>query len=193
MLLQSAYDVPRASKKVGAPGWIESERYAIEAKADGPSTVPQLQEMLRALLRDRFKLQSHYETEEVDGFVMSAAKNGPKLKASTGHEENAGIHFGPPPEPGQNVVTAVNVPFSQFFKVVNEVVVHNVLGSLAVDQTGIEGNFDITLGPFVERQDPRIPGPTIFEAFQQIGLRLDRKKISVQTFMIDHVEKPTPD
>ena len=192
MLLHAAYGVRRTEKKPGAPGWIERDQFAIEAKAGRPTTAVQLQEMVRTLLRDRFKLEFHRETQQVDGFVLSVAKNGPKLKTATGRAEYTGIHYGPPPEPGQNIVNAVNVPFSDFFKNISEVVLPNVLAKPVIDETHIDGNYDITLGPFLERQDnPRFSGRTIFEAFQDLGLHLEPQKVAVELFVIDHAEKPT--
>jgi uncharacterized protein (TIGR03435 family) len=191
MLLENAYGVPRASKKVAAPDWIESERFVIEAKSDRPSTGRELQEMVRTLLVERFKLSFHYEMQQADGLVLSMAKGGLRIKQTSRQDEEPRIRYSAP-EPGLEVVTTVNAPFPQFFREVAEIQLHNLFGLPAIDKTGLEGNYDITLGPFVARNEPRFSGPTIFEAFQELGLRLDRGKIPLQVIVIDHVEKPTP-
>src|SRR5262249_4188318 len=50
--------------------------YQFQAVASDPSRVTkaELQEMLQTLLRDRFKLRSHRETRQLDGFLMVVAK-----------------------------------------------------------------------------------------------------------------------
>jgi len=65
----------------GAPPWISSERYTIDAKADA-SVSPEMMNgpMLQALLEDRFKLALHRETREVSVYALTVARNGFKLK-----------------------------------------------------------------------------------------------------------------
>ena len=61
----------------GEPGWLQSERFNIEAKTDSPvSQRMMLGPMLRALLEDRFKLKIHRETREVPTYELTVAKGG---------------------------------------------------------------------------------------------------------------------
>ena len=53
----------------------------MDAKTDPGVTDGQLREMFRSLLRDRFRLSAHLTTREVEGYVLSAGKNKPKLRA----------------------------------------------------------------------------------------------------------------
>jgi uncharacterized protein (TIGR03435 family) len=46
------------------------------------TTKEQFKEMLRNFIVDRFKLKYHVDTKEVAGYVLVAAKGGPKLKES---------------------------------------------------------------------------------------------------------------
>src|SRR5262249_20800976 len=41
----------------GGPAWLDTDRYDIEAKADGPHNLEELHLMFQNLLADRFKLQ----------------------------------------------------------------------------------------------------------------------------------------
>jgi len=63
----------------GGPGWMNTERYDIEAKAERPSSIEELHKMFQNLLADRFKLQFHRETRELPLFDLVVDKNGPKL------------------------------------------------------------------------------------------------------------------
>ena len=79
----------------------------------------------------------------------------------------------------------------------------NALGNLnrpVVDQTGLTGNFDFVLefapeiaigeNPGNSQSDPG--GPTFGEALkEQLGLKLDSQKGTVDYIHIDHVERPT--
>jgi uncharacterized protein (TIGR03435 family) len=63
-----------------------------------------------------------------------------------------------------------------------------------VDQTALDGRFDFTLEWTRESNNaaPADPGPTIQEALQdQLGLKLKSTKVSMDTLVIDHVERPS--
>jgi uncharacterized protein (TIGR03435 family) len=64
----------------GGPAWIDSDRYTIDAKAEGSSN-PGNDDGADAsgLLEDRFKLKHHREIRQVPIYVLTAAKGGIKL------------------------------------------------------------------------------------------------------------------
>lgn len=73
-LITEAYHV-RPEALSGAPGWTESERFDIVAKAP-PSTSPEnLRRMMLALLRERFQLAAHTEQRVSPAFALIAGKN----------------------------------------------------------------------------------------------------------------------
>ena len=80
MLLQNAYSV-QAYQILGGPAWLDSERYAIEAKATGSADRAQIFLMLQALLEERFQLKIHRETREMPVFALVASRHGIKLSA----------------------------------------------------------------------------------------------------------------
>ena len=66
----------------GGPDWVRSERYTIEAVADGPADAMTMRgPMLRALLERRFQLKVHIESEQVDAYALTVADGGLKIKA----------------------------------------------------------------------------------------------------------------
>src|SRR5262249_24039197 len=71
MVIALAYDVPTAllypyeGKVVIGPDWINSEVFAIEAKAESPTSEAQLKLMLQTLLAERFKLKLHRENRDM--------------------------------------------------------------------------------------------------------------------------------
>jgi uncharacterized protein (TIGR03435 family) len=77
----------------GAPDWLKSDRWDINAKAEGNFPPPTIdgpdarRDMLRTLLVDRFKLSAHRATKEMPIYGLVTARTdktlGPKLHQST--------------------------------------------------------------------------------------------------------------
>jgi bla regulator protein BlaR1 len=64
----------------GGPGWINSERYQVDAKAESPQSQGMMHgPMLQTLLEERFKLKIRRETREVPAYALTVAKGGAKL------------------------------------------------------------------------------------------------------------------
>jgi uncharacterized protein (TIGR03435 family) len=91
-VIREAYDLwgGREEMVSGGPKWLDTDRYYITAKLDAtvadklkklsPDERKKTQEqMVRALLADRFKLETHGETRPFPVYEMTIAKNGLKL------------------------------------------------------------------------------------------------------------------
>jgi uncharacterized protein (TIGR03435 family) len=162
----------------GAPGWIDSERYDIAAKADssGKTSYEDEKSLLRALLADRFALMSHVETRESAVYSLRIGKNGPKL---TPHDDGTGTtarttcgHM-----IGRRVTTAV------LATMLSRLLEHDVS-----DQTGLSGKYDFQLdwtpnaGPCRDSPDDKAGSseyPSIFTAVQErLGSGWSRQRVS---------------
>jgi len=80
-IVKFAYDV-EDFRVSGGPGWINSDRYDIEAKVEGKPTSFDLalqRRRLQTLLQDRFNLAIHRETKELPIYALTVAKGGFKL------------------------------------------------------------------------------------------------------------------
>ena len=66
--------------QIAGPAWMNNDRWDILAKLPDSASQNQAPEMLRSLLIERFKLQTHEETREQNVYVVSVAKEGLKLK-----------------------------------------------------------------------------------------------------------------
>src|SRR5579862_614480 len=63
----------------GGPSWIHSDRWEIQATAEGqPSREMMFGPMLQKLLEDRFALKLHRETRQVPIYALKVAKGGLK-------------------------------------------------------------------------------------------------------------------
>jgi uncharacterized protein (TIGR03435 family) len=88
-LIEQAWDLTD-DMLVGAPKWMDSDRFDIVAKASSalfesatPGQDPDIDfdavmVMLRSLLAEKFKLKTHFENRPVSAYTLMAAK--PKLK-----------------------------------------------------------------------------------------------------------------
>jgi uncharacterized protein (TIGR03435 family) len=73
-------EVPEKTR-IDGPGWLSSERYTIEAKAERAVDRGMMQgPMLQIILEDRFLLKVHRENREIPVYALALAKGGPKLK-----------------------------------------------------------------------------------------------------------------
>src|SRR5579862_81475 len=70
----------------GAPAWLDTDRYIIEAKTESDATSEMMQgPMLQALLEDRFHLKVHRASKQVPVYELTVVKGGPKLKPFDHH------------------------------------------------------------------------------------------------------------
>jgi uncharacterized protein (TIGR03435 family) len=216
-LILMAYQI-KDSQLSGVPGWVDSERYDIAAKGEGPASPEQLQLMMQALLADRFKLSLRRETKEMPVYALVVAKNGPKLhenKEAEAENEDAKRDVAKPRDPnmpppkrpgmmrgGRGMLSGQAMPLSVLADSLSR-----QLGRVVLDKTGLTGLYDFELkwtpdesqGQMLKAPDgadsaPPLDasGPTIFTGVQeQLGLKLESQKGPVEMFVIDHVEKPT--
>ena len=175
----------------GGPGWIDSKRYDVEAKADSldllnsPRPNPkQYDSMVQALLADRFKLVVHMETKESPVYELSVAKGGSKLHESKpGEQTSYGANFGDIDAESLSIATLADLISQQ-------------LNRTIVDKTGLTGRYDIKLkwaSDLPPAGDSALDtAPGLSTALQeQLGLKLTSTKGPVQTLVIDRVELPS--
>jgi uncharacterized protein (TIGR03435 family) len=68
----------------GGPDWVRSEHYTIDAVADGAADAATMSgPMLRDLLKRRFQLKLHVETEQIPAWALTVAPGGLKMKEGT--------------------------------------------------------------------------------------------------------------
>ena len=171
MLITFAYQI-QGYQLVGGPDWINGERYDIVAKMEGdpPAVIPgpgadHMMLATRTLLADRFKLKIHKETRELDIYALTMAKAGGK--------------------PGPKLIPA--------------------RGGCSPEELAADWQLEFELEFQPEVQPGQLPpgaasppidpdAPSFFTAIQeQLGLKLDASKGPVEVWVIDSIERPTPD
>lgn len=220
-LLRQAYAV-QDFQIVGGPNWLASDRFDIVAKPpDGMTGPEQIRPMLRALLAERFKLVTHNETREMPIYSLVVAradgKLGPKLsdaKVDCEARLSAARRGGPPldfPAPGQPIecgfmmgpgnMNVGGMPMLELARSLSPIV-----GRIVIDKTGLKGRYDFQMtyapegrgfgaGPVGADAPPVDPNtPSLFTALQeQLGLKLESERGSVDVVVIDRVEQPSED
>jgi bla regulator protein blaR1 len=202
MLIMYAYGAPAAFQVYGGPSWIGTERWDIQAKADG-ETPPRdrFLQMLRALLEDRFQLNVRRDTKEMPVYELVVAKSGSKLA----------LHSGDPPKPEDRLRMGFgSMRFQDSGLGLLAYQLSLQLGRKVTDKTGLTGQYDFTLEWSPEpgqgglesiglppdpslKSPPADPNrPSLFTAVQeQLGLRLDSKKGQVDVIVTESVERPS--
>jgi len=86
MYLCIAYAMADCGEQISGPGWMDSEKYDIDAKIPPGTSKAQYQKMLQNLLTERFKLVLHHATRLLPVYELVVAKDGPKFKESVPKE-----------------------------------------------------------------------------------------------------------
>jgi uncharacterized protein (TIGR03435 family) len=192
-LLFNAFPIKPSVTIPGMPGWGNSARFDVDAKADDQIAVAmaklpreewwkQEQLMIQALLTDRFKLRVHTEIREGPIYELVVAKGGFKLNPAPDSEHPSGYSWSP-----EKVEIRTGPIGSLAFALSDD------LARKVVDKTGLTGNYDIDLKWTPDdKQSADNAGPSLFTALEeQLGLKLESAKGPVYVFIIDHVEKPS--
>src|SRR5262252_2351519 len=102
LLIKTAYGV-HDSQIVNGPSWIDSDRWDINAKAEGykdPKTFrDQSRLMVRPLLADRFKLVMHHEQRELPVYALVVAKANGEFGPNFRHNDERDCDKAAPPIP----------------------------------------------------------------------------------------------
>jgi uncharacterized protein (TIGR03435 family) len=202
LLILSAYKI-EDFQLAGAPDWVDSERYDIDARTDTANAPNEIKgSMLQALLEDRFQLKLHGETKDAPVYFLTVAKSGLKLTAGpcVTRDSNAPIVRGPSQTTfcgffgvGDNFMRATSTTAQALSEELSSILRRKVL-----DRTGFAGRFDVNLKWAPDGVAPGNPAlaspdlPSIFTALEeQLGLKLESGKAPIDVLVIDRIERPS--
>lgn len=206
---------------VGGPDWLTTERYDITAKADrvyapGPEGAPlEVIAMARMLLEERFGFRLRPESRELPIYTLRLARDDGRLGNGMRRVEvdcEAEARRGaaqsiPQDQPRPKSACTVQVSSAALMgrgltAVQIATAISRISGSgidrPVIDRTGLKGTFDLDLRWTPELagggNDPSLAAPSLFTAVQeQLGLKLEPSRGPVEVFVIDRIERPTPD
>lgn len=182
-LIQVAYRI-KPFQISGGPSWLDSAPYDIEAKPDNPANAPPWQQMLQALLADRFQLKFHRETKELPILALVLARKDGKLGPNlTQWREGICVDRNQPPQAtksagpfcgggnGRGTISGLGMPIGGLASVLSM-----ILDQTVIDRTNLGGKFDFKVQYTPDdRQTPDSLSPSLFTAVQeQLGLKLEK-------------------
>ncbi|MGD0500591.1 MAG: TIGR03435 family protein [Bryobacteraceae bacterium] len=210
-MIAAAYKVKR--EQVSGPSWLTEERYDVGAKIPEGATSSSLNEMLQALLKERFGLKVHAEDRELPGYALTVAKGGPKLTAGTSDST------APAEQPmsmddlrkmreqrmkaiiaarqAEGLSEAPSSPGgggrSSFYEMKDATaadIAHRIsqfLQKPVVDMTELDGKY--TFGLAIVQAGGDSPEHAASQALANFGLKLDSRKVPTQMIFVDSVSK----
>jgi uncharacterized protein (TIGR03435 family) len=198
-LIKRIWNIQGDELIAGSPSWLDDDRFDIVAKApsadalSGPAyewetIVP----LLRSLLGDRFRLQTHVEQRTMPAYSLAAAK--PKLaKADTAARSECRRAVGAGRGELTDAIVCRNMTMASFAGQLQGLA-SAYIHSPVLDASGIVGSWDFTVrfsGPLFAAHGS---GLTLSDALQgQLGLKLVEQKRPVAVLVIDHVERKPVD
>lgn len=185
----------------GGEPWVDKETYDLEAKPSpglqpaitnldhGWTEIadPRLRQMLQELVIDRFQLKFHRETKTGTVFLLQTTNKTLALKP-TGSEGSGQVVGNLGYAGGQwNIYNSTLAQIARWAS-------DNVLHAPVIDQTGIRGAYDYRQKVPDLDSDANYSDPTdsFLRFITETGLKLERSKGPVEIFVIDHVERPSP-
>jgi len=201
-LISLAYDLT-PFQIVDGPEWVDSARFDVIGKTETATdsekqppdptrlTAQELKDRqglmrpkLQNLLAERFQLRLHRETREQPVYALLVGKSGIRFERTQG--DFRGVHI------ARNQISGERATIEMLAGALA-----NQLRRPVLDRTGLVGTFDFKLewAPQAEESSTvsaDASGPSIFTALQeQLGLRLESTRGSVDVLVVDHVERPS--
>jgi uncharacterized protein (TIGR03435 family) len=195
-LVAMAYDV-RPEQVSGGPKWAATDAYSLLAKpervhpddvqrtgAPGQASWDRLRERLRTLLAERFQVAIRKDGKEASGYQLVTAKSGTKLTPTTNLQPAGTVR-------SHGTINGRSGTMHMLATVLTQYV-----GRPVVDRTGLNGNYDYKLeyadNPGPDAAAVEAPGASIYTALQeQLGLKLEPARVTLDTIVIEKVERPS--
>jgi len=195
-LLMYAYNVTPNYRVIGAPSWLDENRYDIQAKV-GEADLAAFQKLrfsqrraiVQQVLTERFKLKVHWETRVQPIYSLVVDREGVLTDAPPRADgvKVFAMRPGRGDRAGQMVLTDFSLPALADN-------LSGMLGQMVIDNTGLTGQYHADLHWI---WDSRVRGgnaseQSISSALQeQGGLKLVPGEGPVKFLVIDHVELPS--
>jgi uncharacterized protein (TIGR03435 family) len=170
---------------VGGPKWLDTQLYDVEAKTASPAAPSEILQMLRSLLRDRFNLQVHTESQTMPVYALVVADRRDTLRdaaAETPRDGIGAIQVGDADVAGHGVTMHLLAHYLTL-----------EVNRLVLDQTGLDGHYDFTIS-FGDVKPPDGSPETfgaLAYAIKHLGLKLQSKRAPVPVLIIDNAVPPS--
>ena len=213
MLLSYAYDLPvdPSPRLSPLPDWTIRERYDIEGKGTANPITPNLQgsdsrsriqQKIRGLLADRFRLAMRVENKTMSVYALTVASSGPKFQKSALTDKEC--TFDTDPQGCHNFVPGFGHPLNAKAIDMDDLAhyIANWTDLPVVNRTSLSGLFTVnTEGWLPMRLPPPPPNalpdvnhfaglPIIFTILSKLGLELNRQQDILSVYTVERIERP---
>ena len=173
----------------GAPGWIDSELFDIDAiTADHAevTTPEQFQQLILSLLQERLQFKFHREPKEGPVFWLELNKSGrpgPGLKPAAA---DAKPNMSTNSNGAKASMRVTNMSMADV-----AAALRRQAGRPVEDRTGLPGKYDFQID-WSPKDTPESNIPSLYAVLQdQLGLRLRPAKGTIEDIVIDRIERPS--
>lgn len=197
-LITFAYSL-QTKEILNAPTWMDA-KYDVDGVPDveGQPDIQQMRLLMQDALVERFGLKFHTEQREMTAYALTVAKGGPKLAVSADRPSSPGNFI----FRGLGKLMVTNTTMKDFCHGMQAAVMDRPV----VDQTGLTERYDFNLnwmpdesqfasfGAHIPPPNPDDPNPlpSLYTALQeQLGLKMEATKATVDVMVIDHIDKPS--
>ncbi|MBV9761218.1 MAG: TIGR03435 family protein [Acidobacteriaceae bacterium] len=189
--IMRAYSIPE-SEIMNGPKWISENRYDIDAKADHPVASDEIATMLQSLLTERFDFSFHHDSRVLSGYALVQTSGGIKAEVA-------------PPDTvsetskSRNHLRAKGCSMQRFAMRLSA-----ILNIPVVDATGLQGKYDFDLrwspddmqastfsNPSQALQESSKDASLFTAVREQLGLKLESRKVNADVLIIDRIQPPT--
>ena len=174
-LISVAYGV-NEDRVAGGPGWLATDRFDIVAKASSrQASRPDVMEMLRTLLADRFGLTVEEEQKDIPVYLLAIGPKGPKLQESA--HPQAPDCPSVKGDPHLNHRACRDFGMADLVKLLPDIA-HNYIDRPIVDTTALQGFYNFRLDwmskpAYVSAMADGAGAVSLFDALEKLGLKLD--------------------
>ncbi len=176
------------------PKWLSpTAAFDITAAAESPVPESQCRLMLQALLADRFKFAAHWESRDAQVSDLVVARGGPKLQRPSETAEGPEVNITLNGRPLTGLRTGQ--PKGMTLKELADFITSGMRLQPILDKTGLEGRYKIDLKFSIQPPGSNevLEDPDLETALQQqLGLKLEKRKGSVNLLVLDRIEQPSP-
>ena len=189
---------------VGGPSWLDFDRFDVAALV--PSLQPAIPDngqpnygmyphgtygtvrpVVERILEERFHLKYHNEDRPLPGYVVTVAKDGPKLAGAKDPTEPGGCRaVREKDNPGRVTTTCTSETIGQFLTLIGGTFRHPLL-----DHTGLTKPYDFSLRFSSEQLSTRQDSINAYieELNKQLGIVMTLGDVPQAAVVVDHVDR----
>jgi uncharacterized protein (TIGR03435 family) len=189
---------------VGGPSWLDFDRFDVAAIVPSlqpaipdtgqpnfgmyaPGTNGAVRPVVERILEERFHLRYHHEDRPLPGYVVTVAKDGPKLGEAKAPAEPGGCQAAREKDnPRRVTTTCTSETIGQFLTLIGGTFRHPLL-----DRTGLTKPYDFTLRFSTEQLSTRQDtiNAYIEEMNKQLGIVMTLGDVPQAAIVVDHVDR----